>query len=275
MPDARTIIDGDPGDFWINETDRAWFQLHVTGNHTCGLCWQYNNKIARYWPLPLHGCCRCFQEAIKPGARAPKPFIDYEKTVAKLPPHEQNRVMGKGLYSLVRHKVIDWSEAVTPGRIRTLEEVVSRNKLSVERMTKAGVTPRVARTAYESVHTPEHEIVERHRRQQIADLVRLGMPDHPGSLASRLDTIVRQGAERLASRVGIAEGPSYTTRAGAVLPGIQQQSLAPPESVRAAQRAELAALLAGSFDPGALERAKKKARKKLQEQEERDDGDEQ
>jgi hypothetical protein len=273
MPDARAIIDGDPGDFWTNDTEKAWFQLHVTGNHTCGLCWQYNNKIARYWPLPLHGCCRCWQEAIKPGARATKPFVDYEKSVAKLPPHEQNRVMGKGLYSLVSHKVIPWSEVVTPGRIRTLEEVVSRNKLSIKTMEKAGVTPHTARTAYQAVNTPEHEIVERHRRQQIADLIRLGMPDHPGSLASKLDTIVRQGAERLASRAGIAEGPSYTTREGAVLPGIQQQSLAPPEAVRAAQRAELAALLASPFTPGAFERAKKRARKKLQEQEVQADGE--
>jgi hypothetical protein len=51
MPGARTIIDGNPGQTWRNDTDRPWFQLAVQGAHTCGLCYQYMNKIARFWPI--------------------------------------------------------------------------------------------------------------------------------------------------------------------------------------------------------------------------------
>lgn len=232
----RAIIDGIPGEYWENDTDYVWYQVTAAGINTCGLCWQMDGKIARYWALPFHGHCRCRISVVKPGATAPRPFVDYKRAVAALPADQQAAVMGKSVYRLVQAKVIDWAEAVTAGRIRTLEELVARNRLSVARLIKAGVQPGIAERAHVHVNTPEHVIVEAKRRDLIDRIMRAGTPQQDLS---------RQLAERLAARVSIAAGPTYTTKAGVVIPGIQAQPLVPPpEAVRPRrEHIELSAIL--------------------------------
>lgn len=256
MADSRSVISGSPGTTWQNETDKVFFQFHVEGRHTCGVCYQYSEQIARFWPIPIHANCRCKQSPIAPGASAPREFVDYEKVVAKLPPHEQAKVMGKSAYCLVRKGVVSWSEVVTSARVRTLEEVVSRNKLDVKTMVKAGIQPGIAERAHGAVNTPEHVLAEQHRRQQVARIV--------GLTGGQTD-LSRQLAEHLASRVGIAAGPSYTTKSGAVLPGIQAQTLVSRQRLLT----DFAALLAlPNLGPPVL-------KKKKRDQEEDQDGLEQ
>lgn len=232
----RAIISGDPGTYWENDLEIVRYQFHVSGMFTCGLCWTYDGKIGPPWPLPLHPRCRCRQSAVKPGATAPRPFIDYKAAVAALPADQQAAVMGKSVYRLVQAKVIVWAEAVTAGRIRTLEELVARNRLSVARLIKAGVQPSIAERAHAHVNTPEHVIVEAKRRDLIDRIMRAGTPQQDLS---------RQLAERLAARVSIAAGPTYTTKVGVVMPGIQAQPLVPPpEAIRPRrEHVELSAIL--------------------------------
>jgi hypothetical protein len=262
MPDARAIISGDPGTTWQNDTDKPWYQLHVADMNTCGLCWQYSERIARYWALPLHRNCRCRQTVIQPGRRASKPFIDYQAAVKALPVDQQVAVMGKAVFRLWTKGVIDWAEAVQPGRIRSLAEIVSRRRLSVKAMVKAGVDPKVARRAFDSVHTPEHRAVEAHRRD-LLDKIHAAGVGH--------DLVVKHIGERLASRVGIAAGPGYTTKAGVVLPGIKAAELLDPAALRRKHADELAALLGSAAAIGAATAAMRKRRKKKAEEDESGD----
>jgi hypothetical protein len=71
-------------------------------------------------------------------------------------------------------------------------------------MTKAGVGPRWVKEGYGSVHTPEHEHLERQRRELIQRLTNTGLSQ---------ERPINELASRLAERVTIASGPEgpYTT----------------------------------------------------------------
>lgn len=238
MPtNLRAIIDGIPGEFWTNDTDVARYQFLPSFINSCGICLQYAYKVGPPWPIPLHPRCRCHQILLKPGATAPNAFADFRKILEAMPPDQQAAAIGKSAYQLLRSKVVTWEEAVTASRIRSLEELVSRNRLSVVRLIKAGVQPGIAERAHAHVNTPEHIIVEAKRRDLIDRIMRAGVPQQDLS---------RQLAEPLATRVGIAAGSSYTTKAGAVTPGIAAQPLVPnPEAVRQCrEHSEFSAVLA-------------------------------
>lgn len=223
--DPTHIIDGSPGDRWINDTATVYYQFVCNLASSCGVCIQYHRKIARFWPIPIHRNCRCKQRVVKPGHEAPEPFVDFRKLLDKMPIDQQTAAVGRSCYTLLRRGVITWEDVVTPARVRSLEEVVSIRKLSVERMVKAGVQKGIASRAYEQVHTPEHELAAR-KRQELIDVIRQAGVRH--------EALVKHLAKSLAGRTTIAAGPSYTTTTdrvapvGTVIPGIEQQALLTP-----------------------------------------------
>lgn len=237
MPDARTIIDGEPGTYFANEGTTVLYQFSVAGFGTCAVCWQYQGQIARYWPIPIHRNCRCRQSLIKPGQQAPKPFVDYQALVAKLDRPQQAALMGVSNFALWRSGAVKWEQIVTPGRIRSLREVMDLADISIKRAIKAGVAPSIARAAYQATHQPESVYADLHRQQLIDRVLKAGIPH---------ETLLRQLSERLASRSSVAAGPGYTTRTGVVLPGIPAATLMPPEATRRAHAAELGAILAAT-----------------------------
>lgn len=232
--DVRTIISGEPGEHWLNDTDRPWYQLDVAGFNTCAFCWQYNGRISRYWPLPFHGNCRCRQRRIAMGQRAPLPFTDNERAMLAMEGHEQAALMGKALFRLWQEGVVEFGDIVTPGRIRTLEEVIALKRLSIKRLVAAGVSRAVAERAYFATHAPEHEAAAAHRKRLLGQLA---------NAHAAHEMVVRHLADKMAARVAIAPGPSYTTKAGIILPGIAAQPLTDESSTRKRHAAELAALL--------------------------------
>jgi hypothetical protein len=230
MPDARTIISGDPGTTWTNNTAKPMYQLVCGLMNTCGICYQYHLKIARLWPVPLHFGCRCRIQVVKMGQTAPHPFCDYQKLILGLDAPEQVKVMGAGNFKLWQAGVVPWDKIVTPSRIRPLHQVVALEKLSIKAMTKVGIPSSIAERAHGAVHTPEHEAVAAHRKELLQKIAGAGVAH---------DLVVRHLAEGIAGRVIIAPGPTYTTRAGVILPGITGGGIASPAETRAKQAAEL------------------------------------
>jgi hypothetical protein len=195
---AKVTFNGEPGATWRNDGAKAQYQLFVDWHNSCGLCAQYDRAIGPWWPIPFHRNCRCVQKPVWPGETS-EPFVDFREKIRELDPRQQSRVIGAANLKLVEAGAVKWSDVVTPNRVRTLREVVSREKLSVEAMVKAGVMRRYAGEAHAAVHTAAHEHAEAQRKEAVEGLKRLGV----GSEAIR-----RAFGERMAERAGIAAGPS-------------------------------------------------------------------
>jgi hypothetical protein len=196
----RVIFNGKPGETWKNDTGKARYQFVASLLNTCGVCFQYHMAVSTWFPIPLHHGCRCRQELIAPGMTA-DPFVDFREILDAMPPDQKVAAVGASAYRLIREGVIPWEEVVTQSRVRTLEEVVSRRKLTVDTMEKAGVRPDIARRAWEAVNTPEHLIVDAQRRRLVENLRGAGLTD---------DQIKKAFGERVAERISIAEGPTWT-----------------------------------------------------------------
>jgi len=196
-----TIWNGEPGTVWTNDTGQVKYQFICALNDTCGFCLQYHLAIGFAWGIPFHHGCRCKQKAIQPGAEAPHPFVNFRELLDDMPHHEQVAAIGAGNYKLLKEGLAGWDEIVTPTRVRDLQEVVAIKKLTVQEMLDAGIEPRVAQEAHAAVHTPEHELVERHRRELIDKIKVAGL---------NRDDLVSRIASRLAERVTGAGGPIPT-----------------------------------------------------------------
>jgi GNAT superfamily N-acetyltransferase len=251
MADARTIHNGDPGTYFVNETEKPLYQFAVSGINTCAVCWQFDAKLARFWPLPIHHGCRCRQSVCKPGQRAERPFIDYQEAVQKLDRPQQAAVMGRAKFTLWQSGVIDWKDAVTPGRVRTLAEVVANKRLTIEQMVRAGVSPSIAKQAYDSVHTAEHRAIVAHRKDLLQKIAAAGVSH---------EAAVEHIGKALASRVSVAPGPTYTTKAGVILPGIHGGQLGNTAAIRAKHATELKAIAEKPNVVGVAKAALQKAR---------------
>jgi hypothetical protein len=118
-----------------------------------------------------------------------------------------------------------------PTRVRTLREVVSKNKFTVERLQKAGVKPAIAGEAHAAVHTAERELVAQQRHELLEKL--------KTAEVSR-DDLVDLLACGLAGKVGIEVGPDNYNMGPAWSGGE-----IPPVHVAASHAAELARLLVG------------------------------
>jgi len=231
---VRQIFDGAPGTVWTNTTDRVMYQIEAMLDNTCGVCLQYHLKIGPFWPIPIHHGCNCEQHKIRPGAEAPFKFVDYRRLLEGMLHDQQVAAIGASNYRLLDQGLVVWEDIVTPSRVRDLREVVAIKKLTVHQMVRAGVNPRYAEEAHESVHTPEHELVERKRQELIDRLKKAGVSQ---------DALTRALSEGIASRVSIAEGP-----AGQFGPAWREQGL---PGLPTSHVGEMTALLA------ALKRSKK------------------
>ena len=228
MARQRLLINGEPGERWVNEGSRALYQFFCALQNTCGACLQYHHQIAYFWPIPLHRNCRCQQRIIMPGQTAPKAFVDFRELLADMPHDQQVAAVGAANYRLIASGAVKWEDVVMKGRVRTLKEVVALQKLSIREMESRGVKPWTARRAYESVHTPEADLIRAHRAELIERLERAGVPQ---------DELIAELSRTIAGRAKIV-GPSGTQTTGTFLPP------RPPGHGGA-----LAALLAGPRPP--------------------------
>lgn len=194
----RVIFNGTAGERWENDTGKVQYQFHASLINTCGVCLQYHLAISAWWPIPIHRGCRCYQTLVIPDAKA-EPFVDFRKLLDGMAEDQKQAAIGKAAYRLLKRGVVPWEEIVTPSRVRTLEEIVSRRKLSIKVMTKAGIKPQIATRAYKAVNTPAHQIIQAHRKSLVANLQQAGLTDQQ---------IKQAVGERVAQRVGIAAGPS-------------------------------------------------------------------
>lgn len=168
---ARRILNGKPGEAWKNDTGKVRWQAIVAWHNSCGRCVQNDHVISTSkWPFPLHRLCLCKQVPIYPGATA-RPFVDFREEIDRLPAYRREHVIGRAALKLVDNHVLRWPDVVTPSRIKPLHELVSKHKLTVERMTAAGVDRRTAERAFAAAHghTPE-ALAEAHRAAEEARL---------------------------------------------------------------------------------------------------------
>lgn len=194
----RQIITGDPGTVWTNDTGTPRYQFFASLVNTCGACLQYHMRIGPFWGIPLHYGCRCRQVLVPVGARAPHPFVDYEQLLDGMPADQQKAAVGASCWKLIEQGVVDWKDVVTPWRVRSLREVVALKRLSVQRMTDAGVKLPFAERAHASVNTPVHQVVAAQRAALQHQLEAAGIPAQ--ALADEL-------ARRLAARLSIVRPP--------------------------------------------------------------------
>lgn len=197
---ARLIIGGNPGSRYTNTTGKVLYQLIVQFDSSCGVCVQYANKVGDSWPIPFHRGCRCTQRPIYPGQTS-EPFLDFREEIRKLDIAQQNRVMGAANYRLVESGVVKYEDVVTERRVRNLREVVARQKLTVDQMTRAGVPKRDASEAYNAVHTGTHTATEQRRQQLIDKLMSAGYT------GDQIKTTVGQQLATRLSQVNYANRP--------------------------------------------------------------------
>lgn len=201
---ARVTFNGPAGDVFTNDTEKVLYQFVCQFSNSCGTCIQYAHAIGPYWPIPLHRGCRCQQRPLPPGTDA-LPFVDFMEEIRSLSPQQQAVAVGASNWKLIEAGVVDFGEVVTPARVRDLREVVSRNRLTIKAMTKAGVGKATAQQAYRSVRTPEHVLVEARRRELVESLAAKGL-----SAAQ----VKRAVGRRVATRggLGTAPGPKSPTK---------------------------------------------------------------
>jgi hypothetical protein len=195
----RIIYSGDAGTRFTNDTGKVLYQFIAALQNTCGVCLQYHLKISRGWPIPIHYNCRCIQRLVKPGADAPHEFVDYRKLLDGFDESQKTAAIGASNYRLLKSGLATWDDIVTPNRVRDFREVVAKKRLSVETMTKHGVSRYQATKAYDAVHTTEHQHAERQRAALLKNLTAAGVSH---------DTLVGELSKRLAGRVTIAAGPT-------------------------------------------------------------------
>ena len=195
------VFNGTPGKRWRNTTGKIQFQLICDLHNSCGTCLQFHMAVGMSWPIPFHRRCRCHQVLILPDAFA-SPFVDFRKILEGLPHDQQAKAVGVSLYEMLRKGVIQWSDAVTPTRVRDLQEVVWKKRLTVAEMVKAGVKPRWAQQAHDRAHSKPAALLQSRRADLLAKIRGAGMSDQ------QVRQAVREG---LAQRF-VVSGPSGMQR---------------------------------------------------------------
>ena len=195
----RIIYDGEAGTRFTNNTGKVLYQFIAALQNTCGVCLQYHLKISAAWPIPIHYNCRCIQRMVKPGAEAQHDFCNYRELLDGFDEAQKTAAIGASNYRLLKSGLAKWDDIVTPNRVRDFREVVARNNLTVDQMTKHGVKKYQAEKAYSAVHTAEHEHVARQRAELLQKLTGAGLSQ---------EMLVKELSGRLAARVTIAAGPT-------------------------------------------------------------------
>lgn len=194
----RLIIAGEPGEAYENDTGKVVYQLIVSWHNSCGLCIQYDHQIGPLWPCPFHRNCNCKNVPILPGMTG-DPFVDFRAKILTVPPSQQAVIVGKSNLAMVESGLVKWDDVVTPSRIRSLREVASRKRLTVNQMVGSGVTRGRAEEAWNAVHTGTHTAAEATRAAQTKVLLSKGYTK---------TQIVDAAGRAIGSRIGIVEGPS-------------------------------------------------------------------
>jgi hypothetical protein len=216
---ALKIYAGNPGESWHNNTGKIQFQFVCNFSNSCARCIQYAGQIGPWWPLPLHPRCNCRNTPIYPGATA-EPFVDYVKEVQDLDPAQQAKVMGAANWKLIQSGKVTWDDVVKPNGIKSLTEVATTQRLTVEQMVQAGIQKATAEKA--AIGLKEANAADL-KRKALFDILRgHGLTD---------EQIKQQVAARLASRFGVSafgQGPTPPTPAAPspLLPKPSPQPLA-------------------------------------------------
>jgi hypothetical protein len=193
----RVTFNGNPGEVFSNTTGKILYQFICNLANSCGVCIQYHHAIGPYWPLPIHRRCRCTQRPVPPGHDA-LPYVDFREVIAGLDHQQQSVVVGRANLTLIERGVVQWSDVVTPSRVRDLREVVALKKLSIRSMVDAGVNRSQAEKAYATVHTPNREIAVQHRKAFVDRMIAVG--------ATKED-IAEFFGKGVAGRVTVSKGP--------------------------------------------------------------------
>jgi hypothetical protein len=114
------------------------------------------------WPIPQHSWCACWESEVYPGDEA-WPFVDFSDHLKSLTNDQKEGALGRSLWRLVVLGVVDWEDVVMADRIRSLAEVVKRNRLTVEDLVDAGIPRATAQRAVNASVAPAAEIIKRHR----------------------------------------------------------------------------------------------------------------
>ncbi len=193
---AFKVIRGQPGEAWSNNGTRVMWQLKVKFANSCGLCIQYANCIAGYWPIPFHENCNCTQHAVRPGDTA-DPFIDFREELRQLGPDQQEKAVGATNWRLIEAGIVEWGDVVTPGRVRSLTEVVAAKKLTRDDLKAVGARRSVIDGVFATVESGANVQAAAERQRIVAALRNAGLTD---------EQIKKQLASGLRSRFG-ATGP--------------------------------------------------------------------
>ncbi|CAB4130852.1 hypothetical protein UFOVP124_37 [uncultured Caudovirales phage] len=203
-----TIITGNPGERYTNNSGKVQYQLVVAFNNSCGFCIQRHHAIANYWPIPFHPRCNCRSVPVTPGSQA-QPFVDFQAEIGKLSSARQSDVIGDGAWKLIQDGQIQWEDAVTKSRIKSLYEIAREQKLSVADMQKAGIPEHIAQKAYDKVNNPA-ATAQRTAQQAAYDKLKAMGYSH--------EDIIRLSTQYTASRIGLT-GPPNMAGSWLVQPG--------------------------------------------------------
>jgi hypothetical protein len=196
-PRRRVTFNGEAGTRWTNSTGEAQYQFVCDLVRTCGACLQYHMAIGPFWPIPIHRNCRCRQYRIEPHAAAPHEFVDFREVLDGMTQAQKRAAIGASNYKLLQAGVVKWDEIVTRYRVRTLQEVVAVNKVTLPTLERAGVKKYIAAKAHAAVHTPEQELVRQHQAELIRKIEKAGVSQ---------EELVKELARQISGRVGIVGG---------------------------------------------------------------------
>jgi hypothetical protein len=198
MPSSRIIWNGNPGEIWVNRTEKFKYQLICNYKHSCGFCLQYDRAISNWWPVPFHRSCRCKNMLVRPGNSA-EPFISFQEKLLGATPQQQTDAIGASNFSLWKRDVVTWDQIVTETRVRTLAEVVQQQKLSLDDLLKAGVRADRAEAAIARINTPKQQLIREHRQALIQKVLKSGISE---------EQLKKAVAVGIGQKITIAAGPS-------------------------------------------------------------------
>lgn len=201
-------------------------QLECSLINTCGSCFQWHLQIAEAWFTPLHRCCRCQVRFIAPGEYA-RPWADYIELLRNMDESQHEAAVGKWNWRLINESVVKWSDVVTSGRVRTFEQVIAREKLTVAELVKSGIPRGVAEAEYARVHTPAHEAFEAKVKEAAKELKKAGLTD---------DEIAKGFAEQLVPRIMGGVPKPAAKKPKVVQPTLPGLGMTPQEQIIAANK---------------------------------------
>lgn len=167
-------FNGRPGDVWTNEGQTVQYQLVCALINTCGYCLNFHMAIADHWATPFHRSCACEQFPIAPGQQA-RPSVDFRDWLERAGHAAQVTAVGRAVYRLIESRVIRWHDAIAPDRVRSLAEIVAINRLTLQRLIRAGVQRGVAERAIAMSTKGPDAILKLHRAELTRSLERAGL----------------------------------------------------------------------------------------------------